>query len=251
MAQRRKAPKPFPEAEWAFHRLHKKELRLCAEWELARLCGRKQKPWLKLTVATKKRLKRLTSRQGGLQELPMEFAHTWVHGHADHSGQHSHPDLAGMPLQGLEVIAFLVDFTETEDTLVHGFRAWLRSSPSRRKWRETAATLNTRWRSLLARIVVLRATEANLTRSAAIEKTSELWRHWQIDKARAGLLSPSHWSRALRQAKALRKAFKSQPSLAFGNPPYSGATLPGVLLVLDDFPELARRRRVQLILPKF
>jgi hypothetical protein len=251
MAQQRKAPKPFPEAEWAFHKVLKNELRLCAEWELARLCGRRQKPWLNLKEAEKKRLRRLTARQGGFRELPMEFAHSWVRGHAEHSGQHSRPDLAEILHQGLEVIAFLVDFTETEDTLVHGFRAWLRSSPSRRQWRETAATLNTRWRSLLAKIVVLRATEANLTRSVAIEKTSELWRHWQIDKASAGFLSPPHWSRALRQAKALRKALSPGFSMVVGNPPFEGASLLGVLLALGEFPELARRRRVQLFLPKF
>jgi hypothetical protein len=212
---------------------------LCAEWELARLCGKKQKPWLKLTEGDKKPLRRLIVRQGGLQELPMDYAC-------------SLPVLGLIKRNrpGLELVVLVVDFAESEAALVASFRHWLRSSPSRKEWRKNAATLNARWRSLLAKVVVLRATEANLKRKAAIEKTAELWRHWQWDHAAAGLLSASHWSRALREAKALRKSLASLPSMMIGDPPYSGAKMPGILLALDEFPELARRRRIQVVSPK-
>jgi len=49
------APDPLPESEWAFHKVAKDQLRYCAMWELARLCGNKQKPWRDLPDEAKAR----------------------------------------------------------------------------------------------------------------------------------------------------------------------------------------------------
>lgn len=233
-APKGQAAASFPEAEWAFHKVPQGELRLCAEWELARVGGKQQKPWLQVTGAEKERLRLQLLRYGALQELPLEFGGRL-------------PKSLGGPKGGIYVTAFVVDVTETEGTLVENFRHWLRTSPNRKKWRKKAPNLNPRWRSLLAKIVVLRANEAGLTREAAIERTAELWKKWTFDQATEGFLSPPHWSRALREAKALRRSLRTSPQVIMGDPPYLGADVPGLLYCLEEFSSLAGRRKFQLM----
>jgi hypothetical protein len=69
-SQRQKpAPLPFPESEWAFHKVKKRDdLRYCAMWELARLRGDKQKPWLDLTPEAQARF--ILREQYSLLEIP-------------------------------------------------------------------------------------------------------------------------------------------------------------------------------------
>lgn len=195
----------LPEAEWAFHKVPQCELRYCAEWELSRLCGRKQQPWLKLTDAAKQRF--VFQEQGSFQEVPIDIGHS-----LKRCLKKSAP--------AVQVITFIVDFRENESALLEIFRFWFKSSPHRKKCQKKSATLNGRWRSLLAKIVVLRATEAGFSRAAAKEKTLALWKKWQLNDATSGILSAPHWSRALREAKALRKPLPARNPMIIGNPPY-------------------------------
>ncbi len=237
MAQKHKAPGPLPEAEWAFHKVPKRELRFCAEWELARLCGKKQPPWLKLTESAKQRVKRLVLTQGAVQELPLEFAIYLQASLKEHA-------------PGVETVALLIDFTESEGAVLDAFRYWLRSRLARKKKRTAATAVNARWRSLLAKIVVLRAVEAGFTRVAAQNKTAELWKQWRFDTATEGFLSPPHWSRALREAKTLRTSLATQPSLAIGDPPYGDPKSPSLLVFIGGFAALAGRRSILVLSPE-
>src|SRR2546426_115316 len=128
----------FPDSEWAFHKVPKHELRLCAKWELARLCGQKQKPWLKLTDKTKVRF---TREQSSLQEIPAKVGN-WLNGWLKKE------------TRAVKTITFLIDFQEHDGALIEMFRYWLKSS-KRKEWQQQHA----RWRSLLVKSVVLRATE--------------------------------------------------------------------------------------------
>jgi hypothetical protein len=232
MAKKQRAPTILLEAEWAFHKVPQKELRCCAEWELARLCGKQQEPWLKLTKAKKERLLRIITTQTGLHEVPSAFIPLFKE------------EIPNKYTPGMELITLLVDFSESDASLVKSFRNWLRSSKTRKKWRKKSGVRNTRWRGLLAKIVVLRTHEAGLTRKAAQEETAELWRHWQLDKASAGFLSPEHWSRALSEAKALRVLWVSQTFVALGDPPCD-TMLWRYMFFIDKFPRLVERGRMR------
>jgi hypothetical protein len=185
--QHKPAPEPFPECEWAFHKIRRQsELRYCAMWELARLQGAEQKPWLELTDDAKAEF--ISAEHCELLEIPDTIGHVL-------------PD----PDSALKVITFLVDFGRSEVKLLEAFRRWLRSSPHRKHWRKNPKPPKERWRSLLAKIVILRATEVGLTRKAAIKTTSDLWVAWTTKGVEDGLTSAPHWSRALAEAEALRE----------------------------------------------
>jgi len=174
-------PAALPESEWAFHKVRKSEIPYCARWELARLRGSKQKPWLELSEDAKAEF--ISADKWGLLEAPANL------------------DFVGDATDSaLKVITFLVDFRESEAKLVEGFQRWLRSSPHRKRWRKNLKPPKERWRSQLATIVVFRVTEAGFTRKTAQAKTSDLWKVWQLKQ-----MTAPHWSRALRKAKALRE----------------------------------------------
>ena len=194
-------PDPLPEAEWAFHRVPKDKIRYCAMWELGRLWGSKQKPWLTLTLKERERFV-LQEQGSSLQEIPASSgpgAEDFARRVAQSVGEKD---------SSLKKVTFLVNFREREGILRELFRLWLKYSPQRQKWRKGAKPPRDRWRSLLAKIVILRATEAGLTRESAIRKTAELWKKWKWGQKEAktgGILSAPHWSRAKRQAMALRE----------------------------------------------
>jgi hypothetical protein len=204
--QPKPAPEPFKWTEWAFHKLKRgEELRYCALWELARLRGSKQKPWLKLSERAKEKF--MVSEQDSLQEIPATVG----------------PALSaffGKKPSPLKTITFLVDLSEGEGKLCDAFLRWLRSSPQRKRWRMKPKATKDRWRSLLSKIVILRATEAGLKWPAAKEATADLWKKWKLDLASQGLLSQSHWDRALNEAKALRR--KTVIEKLFVDPPFDG-----------------------------
>lgn len=200
----------FPEDEWAFHKVPKKELRYCAQWELARLCGKEQKPWRKLTDTAKRRF---TFRdQASLHEVDAalgRFLEQWLK----------------RKVPAVKVITLLVDFREDSYVLLELFKHWLESSPHRKRFRMNSPS---RWHSLLARIVVVRATEAGLSREEAKAKTADLWKNWKLDNATEGILSAPHWSRALREARTLRKLLRANNggfNFLICDPPY-GCTKP-------------------------
>lgn len=196
--QQKPALEALPFSEWAFHKLRRKsELPYCALWELARLQGVKQKPWLELPEDAKAEF--ISAEHWGLLEIPDKVGY-----------------IDGDPASTTKAITFLVDFGESINNLLEAFRRWLRSSPHRKgrqKRRQKISKLpQKKWRSLLARIVILRATEARMTRAAAIKHTSDLWAAWTTKGVEAGLTSAPHWSRALSEAKALRK---EEPRVSF------------------------------------
>lgn len=210
------APVPLPENEWAFHKVPKVELRYCAKWELTRLCGKKQKPWLQLTDKAKARV--ILQEHTSLQEIPASVGHVLVTSTLRH--------FFGKEYSALKVVTYLVDFRESESRLLETFRRWLKSSPHRKKWQRQPKPPSDRGRNLLMKIVILRATDAGLTREAAISHTSELWEKWNLKHATTGILSAPHWSRALRLAKKMREKPPIEPvdkaSFVKVDPPYSG-----------------------------
>ena len=192
--QPKPAPQPLPESEWAFHKVKESELRLCAVWELARLQGAKRKPWLDLT-----------------EEEKAKFASASEWGLFDAQDAVANPAL-NLPLtlceqdeSILQPVTFYINPRASDAVLLKDFRRWLRTSPQRMRRLKRPKPTKNRWRSLLARIVILRAADAGLTRNAAIERTSALWSAWTTKGVQEGLTSAPHWSRALGQAKALRK----------------------------------------------
>jgi hypothetical protein len=170
--QRKPAPVPLRESDWAFHKVPREKLRYCAMWELGRLWGNKQKSWFDLTPKAKERFV-IQDRGSGLQEIPANVAPLMVGPFARCLG-HSF----GEDYSALKPITFLVNFREREGKLRELLKLWLKSSPQRKKWQKKTKPPKDRWRSLLAKIVVLRATEAGLTREAAIQKTSVTSRNW-------------------------------------------------------------------------
>ena len=220
----------FSEYEWAFHKVKKNELRYCAQWELARLCGKKEKPWLKLTKAAKRRF--IYSDQGSLKELDAA------------AGEVLRPWLK-ISLPAVKMITLVVDFREDQSVLLKLFENWLESSPYRKRFQRDSAN---RWRSLLSKIVILRAAEAGLSRKAAIQKTAELWRQWKLNGATEGILSAPHWSRALREAKALRRPLQSDKGhLLIGDPPFDDAKpSPFFLVSLVKVPGSTKMRRLRI-----
>jgi hypothetical protein len=190
------APTGLHETEWAFHTLKRKdELPYCALWELARLRGSKQKPWLKL--AKKAKAQFIASEQQVLQEIPPTVGPVLTHSLLGHWFGKEHAEK--------KAITFLVDVSAGKGKLIEAFTHWLDSTPYRRKWRKKPKPTKARWRSLLSKIVVLRTHEAGLTWSDAINATAELWKAWKLADATQGLLSQPHWNRALCEAKALRE----------------------------------------------
>jgi hypothetical protein len=129
---------------------------------------------------------------------------------------HRHRGFLGQDYQALKVITFLVDFKQREGTLRELFRLWLKKSPHREKWRENAKPPTDRWKTILGDIVILRATEAGMTREVAKEELSPLWKKWRYYSFTEGKLSRPHWRRSLVRAKALRE----EPQIVVADPPW-------------------------------
>lgn len=142
--QRRKpAPVKLKQCEWAFHKLKRKEeLRYCALWELARLRGSKQKPWLILANRAKEKF--MVSEQDFLQEIPATVGPVLKASLLAH--------LFGAELSAKKPITFLVDFSRGEGQLCDAFKRWLKSSPLRRKWKRKPKATPERWRSYSVRL---------------------------------------------------------------------------------------------------
>src|SRR5712664_2064728 len=103
----------FSESEWAFHKVPNRELAHCARWELARLSGKKQKPWMNLSDEEKAKIP--LRAQGSLQEIPASVGY-WLNGFL----KREYP--------ALRPITFLIDFQEDEPALIELFKYWLKAS---------------------------------------------------------------------------------------------------------------------------